>query len=355
MQRSPWEHLFGAAEFEGVQMLRRSMFIAFAAGPLLPVTALAHHSRAAYDMTSEIVIAGTVTELQWKNPHIFMTVATAASAVEVEVTSVSEAQALGLTREAIAPGARVTVRAHPGRNGQGTRAVGLDVRTSDGTVYPLNTDAKLALRRATVPANGMEGHWSPTLESFNSLLANVTSLPLTDSAVAAFQTAARDVDPTSVAALGICEPFPPPVLSVFPDLRTIDVRDATITLRFEGGVGVPMERVVYLDREHPADVAPSLMGHSIGYWEGDTLVIDTVGFAPHSVGGLFLPSGPDKHLVERLTLAPDRLHLQYAFTLRDPATLTEPVTMTAAWEHRPDLEFSGEACDPDVARRALRE
>jgi hypothetical protein len=229
------------------------------------------------------------------------------------------------------------------------------VRTSDGTVYPLNTDAKLALRRAAVPANGLAGHWSATLESFNGLLAEFSSLPLTEDTVAALQTAASDVDAASVAALGICEPFPPPVLSVFPDLRTIDVQGTTIPLRFEGGVGVLMERVVHLDREHPADVAPSLMGHSVGRWEGDTLVIDTVGFAPHPVGTLFIPSGPDKHLVERLTLAPDRLHLEYAFTLRDPAVLTEPVTITAVWEHRPDLEFSGEACDPDVARRALRE
>jgi hypothetical protein len=43
-----------------------------------------------------------------------------------------------------------------------------------------------------------------------------------------------------VAALGICEPFPPPILGVFPDLRTIEVGDATVVLRFEGAVGVPM-------------------------------------------------------------------------------------------------------------------
>jgi hypothetical protein len=336
-------------------MFRRSLLVALAAEAAVPTAAVAHHSRAAYDMTSEIVIDGTVTELQWKNPHIFMTVATAATPVEIEVTSVSEAQSLGLTRDAIAPGARVTVRAHPGRNGQTTRAVGLDVRTSDGTVYPLNTDAKLALRRAAVPAEGIDGHWSATLESFNSLLGRVTSLPLTEAAVAGFQAAASTVDPASVATLGICEPFPPPVLSVFPDLRTIEVRETTIVLRFEGGVGVPMERVVHLAEEHPANVAPSLMGHSIGRWEGATLVIDTIGFTPHQVGTLFLPSGPDKRLVEKLTLAPDRLHLEYVFTLEDPATLAEPVTITAAWEHRPDLEFSGEACDPDVARRALRE
>jgi hypothetical protein len=104
---------------------------------------------------------------------------------------------------------------------------------------------------------------------------------------------------------------------------------------------------------HPADIAPSLMGHSIGRWEGDTLVIDTVAFTPHDVGILFLPSGPGKHLFERLTLTADRTALDYTFTIEDPAVLAAPVSYTARWNHRPDLEFTGELCDPEVARRPL--
>jgi hypothetical protein len=115
-----------------------------------------------------------------------------------------------------------------------------------------------------------------------------------------------------------------------------------------------MERVVHLDQTtHPAGLAPSLMGHSIGRWEGETLVIDTVAFAPHALGTMFYASGPDKRLVERLTLTPDRRQLQYVFTLEDPATLSAPVSYTATWDHRPDLTLSGEVCDPDVARHAL--
>ena len=94
-----------------------------------------------------------------------------------------------------------------------------------------------------------------------------------------------------------CEPFPPPFISLFPDLRTIEVNDATVVMRFEGAIGVPMERVVHLDQNaHPVGVTPSLMGHSIGRWEGETLVIDTVGFTPHRFGVLTFPSGPNKRL-----------------------------------------------------------
>jgi hypothetical protein len=280
----------------------------------------------------------------------------ARSSVEVEVTSISEAHALGLPREAIARGAHVVVRAHPGRRTPVTRAVGLDVRTNDGTVYPLNTDARLAIRARTVEARGIAGSWAPTIESFNGVMATVRSLALTEAGSSAAADARKIFSTSGVAALGICEPFPPPVLSIFPDLRTIELNGDTLALRFEGAVGVPMERIVHLDQnEHPAGLAPSLMGHSIGRWEGETLVIDTVGFAAHPVGGLFFASGPNKHLVERLTLADDRLKLEYVFTLEDPDMLTEPASYTATWDHRPDLTFSGEPCDPDVARRALQE
>jgi len=328
------------------------------ASALAPAAAFAHHSRAAYDMTQEIVLDGTVADLEWKNPHIFMTVETeradgALSGVEVEVTSISEAQALGLPKEAIAPGSRVVVRAHPSRRTPVTTAVGLEVRTSDGTVYPLNVDAKLAIRARAVEARGIAGNWAPTLESFSAVRATVGSWPLTDAGRAA-AAAARN-RPGS-GALGICEPFPPPILSIFPDLRTIEVNGDTLTMRFEGAVGVPMERIVHLDqREHPANVAPSLMGHSIGRWEADTLVIDTVGFSAHRLGGFFFPTGPNKHLVERLTLTAERTQLEYVLTLEDPDMLIGPASYTATWDHRPDLAFSGEPCDPDVARRALQQ
>ena len=327
---------------------------------LVTAAALAHHSRAAYDMTQEIVLEGTVADLQWKNPHIFMTIETersdgAPSGVDVEVTSISEAHALGLPREAIAPGSRVVVRAHPGRRTPVTTAVGLEVKTSDGMVYPLNVDAKLAIRARAVEARGLAGNWAPTLESFSAIRGTIGSWRLTDAGRAAAAAARDRAVAAGASTLGTCEPFPPPILSIFPDLRTIEMNSDTVTMRFEGAVGVPMERIVHLNgRAHPANVSPSLMGHSIGRWDGDTLVIDTVGFSPHDVGGFFFPSGPNKHLVERLTLTAARTQLTYVLTLEDPDMLIGPASYTATWDHRPDLQFSGEPCDPDVARRALQ-
>ena len=339
-------------------MSRRLKFVACAVCALIPAAAPAHHSRANYDMTKEIVVEGTVADLAWKNPHISMTLERqdaggAQSRLEIELTSVSEAMALGLPKEAIAPGSHVVVRAHPGRSGPAAKAVGLDVRTGDGKVYPLNVDAKLAITPAAQPASGIAGHWAPTLESYPGLGVIARPMQVTEAGRAAAAEARRASAGTGGALP--CEPFPPPFLSLFPDLRTIEVNDATVVMRFEGAIGVPMERVVHLDQaDHPAGVTPSLMGHSIGRWEGDTLVIDTVGFTPHRFGVLTFPSGPNKHLVERLTLTKDRLQLEYTLTLEDPDVLAAPFSYTAIWNHRPDLEFSGVACDPEVSRRAVQ-
>jgi len=340
-------------------MSRPLMFVACAVCAVAPAAVLAHHSRANYDMTKEIVVEGTVADLAWTNPHISMTLETQSpggeqSRLQIELASVSEALALGLKKEAIEPGAHVVVRAHPGRSGPGAKAVGLDVRTGDGTVYPLNIDAKLAITPAPRPASGIAGHWAPTLESYPGLAVIARPMQVTEAGRAAAAEARRASAGTGGALP--CEPFPPPFLSLFPDLRTIEVNDVSVVMRFEGAIGVPMERVVHLDQGgHPAGVTPSLMGHSVGRWEGDTLVIDTVGFTRHRFGVLTFPSGANKHLVERLTLTKDRLQLEYTLTLEDPDVLAAPFSYTAIWNHRPDLEFSGVACDPEVARRAAQQ
>src|SRR5262245_16885893 len=339
-------------------MSRLLMFVFCAVCAVTPAAAFAHHSRANYDMTKEIVVEGTVADLAWKNPHISMTIETQSaggerSRQEIELSSVSEALALGLKKEAIEPGARVVVRAHPGRSGPGAKAAGLDVRTSDGMVYPLNIDARLAITPAAQPASSIAGHWAPTLESYPGLGVIARPMQVSEAGRAAAAEARRASAGTGGALP--CEPFPPPFISLFPDLRTIEINDTTAVMRFEGAIGVPMERVVQLNQDgHPAGEAPSLMGHSIGRWEGETLVIDTGGFTPHRFGVLTFPSGPNKHLVERLTLTKDRLQLEYAMTLEDPDVLAAPFSFTAIWNHRPDLEFSGVACDPEVSRRAVQ-
>jgi hypothetical protein len=74
---------------------------------------------------------------------------------------------------------------------------------------------------------------------------------------------------------------------------------------------------------HPANLAPSNAGHSIGHWEGDTLVVDTVGFAP----GVVSPPtrNSDKmHIVERFRLDPTNFSMKREYTIEDPVYLAAP-------------------------------
>ncbi|HLF09963.1 MAG TPA: hypothetical protein VJA26_02020, partial [Gammaproteobacteria bacterium] len=141
---------------------------------------------------------------------------------------------------------------------------------------------------------------------------------------------------------------------LYPVTSTIEVGADTVTFHVDW---MSSERVVYLDgRGHPEGGERSLHGHSIGHWEGDTLVVDTAQFADHREGTTMgLPSGPGKHLVERFSLSEDRRHLRYEAVLEDPEYLAAPVVNSSEWDYRPDLQPTGLACDLEVARRFLTE
>jgi len=340
-------------------MFRQSLLLALAAA-LFTGAALAHHSGVAYDMSRLVTIEGTVVALTWKNPHILLTVETRGSdgaplVQEIEVMSVSQARGLGLRRESISPGERVVVRAFPGRRAPGSRAFGFAVTTSDRTEMPLSSFARFsAARPPTAEARGLAGIWVPTVDSFATVVAAGGNASLTESGRAARDDAVRQYTAPGGAGAGICEPLPPPLLHIFPDPRTIEITDTTVVIRSETN-GMKQERVVRLDEAtHPARVEPRVEGYSIGRWEGETLVIDTVGFAPSPSPDLtWTPTHPSTRLVERLTLTEDRRHLEYVFTLDIPDYLAGPATFRAIWEHRPDLRPLDEVCDPEAARQTL--
>lgn len=104
-------------------------------------------------------------------------------------------------------------------------------------------------------------------------------------------------------------------------------------------------RTVYMDgRSHPRDFVPTYYGHSIGWWEGDTLVIDTVGynegFWPDRRG---LPHTSAMHTVERLTRL-DEGTMKYEITFDDPGAYTAPWTGTFNLRWNPGIELFEYIC-----------
>jgi hypothetical protein len=118
------------------------------AGLLLSGASHAHHSPAAFDRSKEVHLEGTVTRFAYSNPHSYLTIEIVGDdgrrvSQEIEVAPISTIQPLGLKRDSLQVGDRVTVRASPSRRGTGT-ALGLDVTLADGRVLPLNISAAKA-------------------------------------------------------------------------------------------------------------------------------------------------------------------------------------------------------------------
>jgi hypothetical protein len=85
-------------------------------------------------------------------------------------------------------------------------------------------------------------------------------------------------------------------------------------------------REVFMDgREHPKDFEPTNYGHNIGWWEGDTLVVDSVGYnTDFWFERAGLPHTESVHVREYFTRT-DKNHLDYRFVMEDPATYDKPV------------------------------
>ena len=96
----------------------------------------------------------------------------------------------------------------------------------------------------------------------------------------------------------------------------------SITLEYGRG----LKRSVHMGMvRHPANIEPSRAGHSIGHWEGDTLVVDTVGFKPGIVAGT-IPNSGAFHVIERYTLDPVKMRLKREYTAEDPIYFSDKYT-----------------------------
>ena len=104
-------------------------------------------------------------------------------------------------------------------------------------------------------------------------------------------------------------------------------------------------RQIYLDgRSHPKDFSPTFTGHSIGKWEGDTLVIDTVGFNDKTwIDSQGRPHTEKMHVTERIR-RPDLGHLEIEITIEDPDAYTQPWVMKRASELAPHEDVGEFIC-----------
>jgi len=114
-----------------------------------------------------------------------------------------------------------------------------------------------------------------------------------------------------------------------------------------------MFRIIPLNAKHPDDVTPSYMGDSVGRWEGDTLVVDVIGFNDRTwLQGTGTFHSEALHLTERFTRI-DKDQINYQATMEDPNVFTKPWTIHNTIMLRQDTRIREAVCaenNVDAAR-----
>jgi len=329
-------------------------FIAIVSVTALPVSA--HHSDAGIDMESIVAFEGVVTDFVWRNPHVYVLVDRdggdgEAVEWELQMGPVNVISRRGWRRDTLQPGDRVSVRAHAAQSG---RTYGIiDSIDKDGG---LQLAAAAGAAPAPATTTTLEGRWiadrSVTMSYPGGFDGFFNALLTLNDAGRAAKAAYDPLSDENPEASCVGRPTPAALVSTSLYLMEIDIREEeqTVVLRSEYFDEV---RTVYMDgREHPDPSERFVTGHSIGWWEGDTLVVDTRNFedhrSPYQVG---VPSGGQKHVVERYGLNEDGVHIDLEFTLYDPEFMAEPMVHSRQLNYSPHMQMFPGECDPEATSR----
>jgi len=108
-------------------------------------------------------------------------------------------------------------------------------------------------------------------------------------------------------------------------------------------------RRIYLNQKHPKNLLPTWNGHSIGHWEGDTLVVDTVGFNDKSwlMSGME-PHTEEAHMIERYRRVANGSLMEAVTIVEDRHALTSAYTYTRYYKKQ-ENEMEENVCNDDLS------
>ena len=336
--------------------------LAFLAAP-----ALAHHGFGLFQMDTNKEWSGTLTKMNLVNPHSYMELDVVdedgtTRHMRCEMRAASLLRRAGWSMDMFVVGAHVDIEGHPhrddpnvcyienftindsvemNRNDQFSTNTPVDVsnrplRLADGHLN-LGGDWAVEQLVLTVGPEGGNGSMIP-----KSLIEKFRSGELTNAQIRAMQPPRPTVSLTEKGQEAAREfnrssPEDNPWFACKP---TSIIRDwtadwpinrfvQTVTADGESVIDITyglynFSRRIHIGMDaHPDNLEPSYAGHSIGHWEGDTLVVDTVGFA----AGVLSPpirNSEQLHIVERFTLDTDTMALKREYSATDPVYLAAP-------------------------------
>jgi hypothetical protein len=339
---------------------------------LLPQLALAHHGGSEYDLRTTVEFKAKLTRVELINPHswIYFDVTDKDGKVShhrCEMRSVHVLRRSGWTKDVFPVGQQITIEASPNRTdpascylqtillADGTRMdrYGQYIKAPQGGVQevrgPIVTSKNnRPLRRPSGEPN-ISGDWAPVQVVMVDPRGTGGGLvPLNQ--LSQYKPGERAANPVGGARKGGSGPrlYGGTELTEAGETAAVDFkrednprfRCETTSIIFDWTFDGPVNRItqnkdtivleygqfglkrtIYMNlTEHANNIRPSRAGQSIGHWEGDTLVVDTVRFLP---GFLNTPvRNSDKlHVVERFSLDPNKMALTRAYVAEDPVFL----------------------------------
>lgn len=340
----------------------------------------AHHGvNPHFDVSQDLTISGVVTDVQLVNPHsyIHLDVINNEGVVEAwgcEMGGASLLRRNGWTEEGFAPGTAVVIAGHPSRTKEFEcvmntidLADGRVVRTEDLIREQISQPDEVVTRLPDGTPN-LDGNWISQVEIREEGArgqAQGGGAPQGGAGVAAGERPPQGGDRPGqgagaqrpnqagnqgpaqrgggqqiaqseagiAASAGFSREDNPryncETTNIFVDwtfnqqVNTIVQTEDTITLQY--GFMEMLTRPIHMNMDsHPTNLVPSQTGHSIGKWEGDTLVVDTIGFTEGYLNGNGAKYSEEMHAVERFTLSEDGKTLNRSYLINDPLYLTAP-------------------------------
>ena len=333
---------------------------------LIPAVTFAHHGLGGrYDQDSTLELEGEVTRILWRNPHIRLSLSVTgengdAASWAVEGTAPTIIQRFGITEGMVNEGDLIRVAGFPSSRGineisihnlllpSGEELV-LDprfqARWSDDTVGEEGSFLRIREGDGSAPELGIFRVWATTIaqpgsyplfpEAANPELSQ--RYALTDEArarLAAFDPATDNPMRADCMAKGM-----PTIMEQPYPMEFVEDGD-TILMRIEE---YDLVRTIHTGAT-PPDGAPSLLGHSVGAWDGPALVVTTthVDWPHFNQMGVF--QTPDVEIVERFTPSDDGSRLDYRLIVTDPAVFAEPPVIEKFWLWDPKLRVEEFNC-----------
>jgi hypothetical protein len=350
---------------------------------IVAAPAAAHHGIGTFNTREELALTGVVTGVDFVNPHSWLyldvTGANGKAAWRCEMRSATTLRRSGWSAEMFVPGEVVRITGSPDRNDPSScylsTIVFADGTSADryGQLSKPNATPRPAVARAARLPSGepnLAGDWAPEQLVMTDPRGRGGALvplsqaqsfePGANTQENARQYRTRDVELTPAGrekadAFVTYSPEHNPRMrcettSIIFDwtydgaVNRITQTPDTVTLEY-GQLG--FTRTIHLNMtEHPANLTPSRAGHSIGRWENDVLIVDTVGFAP----GVLAPPvqhTEQLHVVERFSLDAAGTALLRSYTADDPVYFAS--TYSGSDMLAPaDVPYARDKCNGDL-------